>query len=349
MDKVALLPARDRAALFGETAARRGVANTIIEKDFWVCWTLKQLFGLQRDDAPTLVLKGGTSLSKAFDAIRRFSEDIDLSFDRADLGYSGDRDPEKEGISKKQSARLIEQLMHDVEGHIADRLLPALRTAIAGQLGQQTDGEWSLEIDAQDPQSLNFRYPPAFPRADYQRMTYISPRVKLELGARGDPWPTERKSIRPYAAEDFPDFFEAPECSVTVLSARRTFWEKVTALHAEAHRPDDSSTPQYFSRHYYDTAMLLDTEDGRAAVGDFQLLEQVANHKRIFFRSSWASYETARPGTLTIIPADIRIRDLRADYRDMAPMMFDEKPLSFDAILTCLRELQDTINGSNAG
>jgi predicted nucleotidyltransferase component of viral defense system len=115
MDKVALLPADDRAALFGETGAGRGVANTIIEKDFWVCWTLKRLFGLQHEDTATLVFKGGTSLSKAFGAIRRFSEDIDLSFDRADLGYTGDRDPEKEGISKKKADRLIEALVSDVD------------------------------------------------------------------------------------------------------------------------------------------------------------------------------------------------------------------------------------------
>ena len=127
MDKVALLPVDDRAALFGETAAARGVADTIIEKDFWVCWTLKRLFALQKEDVPTLVFKGGTSLSKAFGAIRRFSEDVDLSFDRADLGYSGARDPEKDGISKKQAAKLIEDLVDDVEKHIAAKLLPALR------------------------------------------------------------------------------------------------------------------------------------------------------------------------------------------------------------------------------
>jgi predicted nucleotidyltransferase component of viral defense system len=94
VDKVALLDASDRAALFGETGAARGIVNTIVEKDFWVCWTLKRLFELQNADTPTLIFKGGTSLSKAFGAIRRFSEDIDLSFDRADLGYTGDRDPE---------------------------------------------------------------------------------------------------------------------------------------------------------------------------------------------------------------------------------------------------------------
>lgn len=171
MDRVALLPANDRAALFGETGALRGVANTIIEKDFWVCWTLKRLFRLQKQDAATLVFKGGTSLSKAFGAIRRFSEDIDLSFDRAELGYTGDRDPDKEGISKKQANKLIEALVSDVERHIAEKLLPALRSAIVEQLGEPSEGKWSLEIDANDAQTVNFHYPPALASARGQRLT----------------------------------------------------------------------------------------------------------------------------------------------------------------------------------
>src|SRR3984957_5811266 len=150
MDNVALLPVDDRAALFGETAAARGVADTIIEKDFWICWTLKRLFALRAEDTARLVFKGGTSLSKAYDVIRRFSEDIDLSFDRADLGYTADRDPEKEGLSKKKSAQLIDDLVADVELHIAEKLLPALRRAIADQLGEPKDGKWSLEIDPDD-------------------------------------------------------------------------------------------------------------------------------------------------------------------------------------------------------
>jgi len=344
MDKVALLPVGDRAALFRETGAGRGVANTIIEKDFWVCWTLKRLFELQSEDAPTLVFKGGTSLSKAFGAIRRFSEDIDLSFDRADLGYSGNRDPEKEGISKKQASKLIEDLVRDVEKHIAERLLPALSAAIAGHLGQAAGGGWALEIDESDRQVVNFHYPTALPETEYEGMAYITPRVKLELGARGDPWPTVRKIIRAYAADDYPDFFEDPDCTVTVLSARRTFWEKVTALHAEAHRPADSPTPQYFARHYYDVAMLLDIEDGKAAAADFELLVQVAKHKAVFFRSGWASYDTARPGTLRIMPAQARAKDLRADYRDMARMMFDDQPLPFEEILARIERLQESIN-----
>ncbi len=345
MDKVARLPASDRAALFGETGAGRGVADTIIEKDFWVCWTLKRLFALPAGAAATLIFKGGTSLSKAFSAIRRFSEDIDLSFDRAELGYTGDRDPENQGLSRKQAARLIESLEGDVERHIADKLLPALRVQIVEQLGESTTGGWSLGIDPNDAQTVNFRYPTVLPDTEYQGMAYITPRVKLELGARGDPWPTERRVIRPYAAEDYPAFFEDPDSTVTVLSAQRTFWEKATALHAEAHRPAEASAPQYFSRHYYDLAMLLDTKEGKAAAVDFELLAHVAKHKATFFRSGWASYDTARPGTLQLLPDEARIKDLRADYRAMAPMMFDENPRAFDDILLQIRRLQDAVNG----
>ncbi|MBB4188961.1 hypothetical protein GGE07_005640 [Sinorhizobium terangae] len=344
MDKVALLPAGDRAALFGETGAGRGVANTIIEKDFWVCWTLKRLFGLHETDAATLVFKGGTSLSKAFGAIRRFSEDIDLSFDRADLGYTGDRDPEKEGISKKQANKLIEALVIDVEQHIAEKLLPALRSAIVEQLGEPTKREWSLEIDAADAQTVNFHYPTALAAAEYESMGYITPRVKLELGARGDPWPTEKRVIRPYAADDYHGFFEDSNTTVVVLSARRTFWEKATALHAEAHRPAESPTPQYFSRHYYDLAMLLATDEGKAAATDLELLAQVAKHKATFFRSSWASYDTACPGALRLLPDESRIKDLRADYRAMAPMMFDDSPPSFDQVLATIAALEESTN-----
>jgi hypothetical protein len=179
LDKVARLSAGDRAALFGETGAGRGVANTIIEKDFWVCWTLRRIFNLPKGPTASLVFKGGTSLSKAFNAIRRFSEDIDLSFDRAELGYAGDRDPEREGLGKNKAAKLIDDLVRDVETHIANLLLPALQSAFVRELGEPSEGGWSLVIDPNDAQTVNFHYPAAFATTEYAGMSYITPRVKL--------------------------------------------------------------------------------------------------------------------------------------------------------------------------
>jgi len=151
VDKVAIMPAADRAALFNQAGAARGLANAIIEKDFWVCWTLKRLFGIQGEDSPGLVFKGGTSLSKGYDAIRRFSEDIDLSFDRADLGYGGDRDPEA-APSRKKAEKLIDDLVADVEKHTETVVLPRLSAAIERELGPAAEAGWSLKIDPGEPQ-----------------------------------------------------------------------------------------------------------------------------------------------------------------------------------------------------
>jgi hypothetical protein len=275
----------------------------------------------------------------------RLSKRISGSFDRSDLGYSGSRDPTRDGISRKKADQLIEDLMRDVEEHIAEKLMPALRSAITEQLGEPADGSWSLEIDDADPHSVNFHYPTVLPETEYVGMAYITPRVRLEFGARGDPWPADMRVIRAYAAEDYPDFFQDSGVAVTVLAMQRTFWEKATALHAEAHRPSGSATPPNFSRHYYDLVMLLETAEGKAASCDFDLLATVSKHKATFFRSGWANYDTARPSTLRLVPSDARIEDLRADYRAMMPMMFDDRPPAFKDILEKIEQLQDAING----
>jgi hypothetical protein len=343
MDKVACWSAEDRAALFKQTGAELGLANMIIEKDFWVCWTLKRLFGLRGDSTPGLIFKGGTSLSKAYSAIRRFSEDIDLSFDRRDLGYDGDRNPQAAPSQNKAKA-LIESLVADVQRHIASVLLPRLNNAIMNELGSSENGAWSLVIDDNDAQNLIFNYPASLDDTEYSGLAYLSRRVKLEFGARGDVWPAEQREIQSYAAEQFPDVFELPTCSVDVLALKRTFWEKATLLHMEHHRPGGMPTPQYLSRHYSDLASLADTTEAQAALADVDLLTQVADHKAVFFRAAWAQYDTARPGTLRLSPQAARLAALRRDYEAMKPMMFDDPPPSFERVMARIRQLESVIN-----
>lgn len=319
---------------------QRGLVSAIFEKDFWVCWTLKRLFALPGDN-PSLVFKGGTSLSKIYGVIQRFSEDIDLSFDRHDLGYDGERDPQA-APSRKKAEQLLESLDADVKEHIDAVFIPRLKEAIAAAL-KRDDQPWGLEKDANDPQTVIFRYPPSLTAGAYGEIAYVNPVVRLELGARGDAWPSERHQIRSYAAEEFPEVFKEPATEVTVLAAERTFWEKATLLHAECHRPAEKPTGDRLSRHYYDLALLADTSHGDRALRNVDLLEKVAEHKARFFASSWAHYETARAGTLRLLPLEERLSWLSTDYEKMKPMIFRDAP-SFATIIERLRELERRIN-----
>ncbi len=254
MDRIAQAPEDERADLFRRAAGilRPERAPAIIEKDFWVCWALHRLFDVLQF-RPQLIFKGGTSLSKAYNAVERFSEDVDLSLSRRDLGFADDRDPEQPGISGKESRRRIEALVDTCQRAIRDRLLPGLRDDFASIIGPSA---WGVELDTIDPQTVIFTYPGSelagtLPEA-------IRPAIRLEMGARSDDWPAEEREIRPYAAEAFPAAFTvAASCQVRALDAKRTFWEKATILHAEYHRPADKPLAAGMSRHYYDIYRVL--------------------------------------------------------------------------------------------
>jgi hypothetical protein len=167
--------------------------------------------------------------------------------------------------------------------------------------------------------------------------------VKIEMGARADHWPSETKTITPYVAEQFPKGFREPSCEVKVLSAERTFWEKATILHAEFHRPADKPMPDRFSRHYADLYELIRKGVATAAVAKPELLARVAQHKSLFFRTSWARYGEAVKGTLHITPPEHRLKALRDDYTRMQQMFFGAPP-DFDKIIALLSEWESEFN-----
>ena len=338
MDAILQLSPRQRSELFQQTSQATGMEAVIVEKDFWVCWTLKELFGL-----PTigehLIFKGGTSLSKVFKVIERFSEDIDVSIDRSFLGFGGTNEPEA-GASKKEKQRRIDGLKAACQQKIAKALLPALEAAIKAKVRQ--DEKWALQSDADDPdqQTLLFDYPTSFPP---DSAGYVRRVVKIEMGARSDHWPCEAKSITPYAAEQFPQGFKEGSCTLKVLSVERTFWEKATILHAEFHRPADKPVPERFSRHYCDFYELIRKGVAKSAEPRLDLLARVAEHKSLFFKSSWAKYGEATRGRLRIAPSEQRLKTLGADYVKMQQMFFGEPP-GFDDIITLLRQWESEFN-----
>jgi hypothetical protein len=163
------------------------------------------------------------------------------------------------------------------------------------------------------------------------------------MGARADHWPHETRTITPYVAEQFPQGFEEGSCPVKVLSAERTFWEKATILHAEFHRPPDKAMPERFSRHYSDFHDLIRKGVDKAAMPKLELLARVADHKTLFFKSSWAKYGEATKGTLRIAPPEHRFKVLSDDYAKMQQMFFGE-PARFDGIMTILQEWETEFN-----
>lgn len=345
MDGIATAPAADRRDLFTETASRRALSPVIIEKDFWVCWTLKQAMSLE-SIGPNLVFKGGTSLSKVFGLIQRFSEDIDLSIQRSYLGFAGESDPERAATRTKQRERVL-SLRRACRGCVRTVVLPALAARFEGLLGPKG---WSLALDETDADTLNFIYPSAAPERptpgarSWLALPYIRPAVKLELGAGSDPYPVGNYPIRSYAAESFPQAFSNTdaECSVATLEAERTFWEKATLVHAEYHRAADKPTLARFSRHYYDLHQMALSEHGRRAVADRELLRRVAEHKQVYFASGWAHYQTA-PTRIHLVPPDTRLKELSQDYARMREMFFGPFP-TLHEILATLQILEYQIN-----
>jgi hypothetical protein len=338
MDAFAQSSVEDRRLAFEQAAAARQLSPQIVEKDFWVCWTLKRLFAL-----PTigdhLIFKGGTSLSKVFKVIERFSEDIDVSIDRGFLGFGGDNEPEAGG-SNKEKQRRIDALRVACQQKIANELQPALDAAIKSKV--RSDETWSLRTDTTDPdgQTLLFDYPSAWPVAG---IAYVRQTVKIEMGARADHWPCEAKPITPYVAEEFPQAFRETTCIIKVLSVERTFWEKATILHAEFHRPADKAMPDRFSRHYCDFHELIRKGVAKSATERLELLVRVAQHKSLFFKSSWAKFGEAAKGTLRISPPEQRVSALREDYARMQEMFFGEPP-EFQAMMAALKEWETQFN-----
>ena len=327
MDRVAHLAADQRRDLFSETAARLGMTPAVVEKDFWVTWVLQRLFA---DSALTrlLMFKGGTSLSKAYGLIERFSEDIDLILDWRVLG--GD-DPLAER-SHSQQDRLNKAIDRQGVAYIAGPLLERISAATAGVC--------QCAVGADDAHVIELRYPAAF--SD----TYLRPELRLEIGPLAAWLPHEDRSITCYAAQAFPQVFGQTEFPVRVIRAERSFWEKAAILHHEAHRPPDSALPARYSRHYYDLARMADSVVKDAALADTALLADVVAFKQRFYPRGWARYDLAVRGSLRLVPGGGALKALEADYRAMADMIFGRIP-SFDDIAARLGALEAEINGSS--
>ena len=329
----------DQAAIIREVAARRAVSAVMVEKDFWVSWTLAVLFA-HKDFGGQLVFKGGTSLSKVFGVIERFSEDIDLSVSPGFVGIS--EEWVEDAKSRKKRAERFEELEAACIKTVKERFTPELERIAEESLGKPTSGkpwmEFQVDDDTHSPVVL-FHYP----SNEGTGFEYLRRSVKMEFGSLTDQKPAGMHEIRPWLAEEFPDFFPDFRCELVALELERSFWEKATILHAEYHRDKEKPIRDRFSRHYSDTAAMAKHEQIAPALANTELAERVADWKDRFFPSGWAHYETAKPGTLRLAPPEFRIAELERDYREMQPMFLKEPP-PFATIVNELSDLEKRIN-----
>ena len=326
------LPAEERRLYIEQAAVRRNVSPVIMEKDFWVCWLLGILF--KSEFAGQLVFKGGTSLSKVFGIIERLSEDLDLSLSPEFLKL-----PDA-GTSRNRASKWMKKAEAACGDAVQNLIKPTMEAAVSGALGKSEQGWFEFLKDATtNSPVLLFHYPSSQPAV----FDYLKRSVKLEFGSLTDQQPIGRHPIKPWIADVLPHAFPEWQCDVVALELERSFWEKVTILHTEYHRPAEKPMPDRFSRHYADTAALARHPTAGRAIDQHDLRDRVVAWKGQFFGSSWANYDQAKPGTFRLVPPPERLPALKRDYQAMRGMYLSD-PASFDDILAALAALEQRIN-----
>ena len=320
----------EKQILFQNTAEKMKMHPAIIEKDFWVVTLLDYLFHI----CPwkhAFTFKGGTSLSKGYQLIKRFSEDIDLILDWRVLGY-GENEPWEERSKSKQE-QFNKEANQKAEIFLREQLLPVLQK----ELSEYFSIEANVYIDEDDAQTINFQYPQLYTNQSILQV------VRLEIGALAAWTPAASVSIQSYVAECYGDIFQKKTTEILTVRPERTFWEKATILHHEANRPENSLMPSRYSRHYYDLYCMLNSGVKETALKNIDLLYKVVEFKQKFYPRNWAHYEDAKPGTLKLCVPEYRITELEKDYQQMKEMLYGNIP-EFGTILNDIRILEKAIN-----
>lgn len=339
--------AADRRDIFVGAGQRLGTAPQNVEKDFWVCWTLDALFNDALPGGPRLLFKGGTSLSKGFGLIERFSEDIDITVFRSDIGEEASVADLEALSGKKRQAKLdaIREACRDyIAGPMTERLSASLANMLETALASPDGARVELDRDDDSGQSLLLWYPSVTDASD----GYVRKAVKIESGAKSALDPHHDHDIIPYIAPDVTGF-DLRVTGIRIVDPERTFWDKIVILHGlrkwfEA-RGALRAGGQRVSRHYYDAYRLMTAGVGAAALADPALGQDCVAHARMFFNSPALGLALAVPGTFTLTPAPEMIEPLRRDYAAMSVMIFGDLP-DFDAVLATVSALEATLNAT---
>lgn len=317
----------EKEAVFNAIAAEKGMTPFAVEKDWWVSRTLEIIF--QMNIAKHLVFKGGTSLSKAWKLINRFSEDIDLAIDKEFFeGYSGD-------ISKTKISKLRKEAGVYTTGTFFTDLQEEFKNKGYNELDFKVIDTGESD---QDPRVIEIYYPNVITSSS----EYVLPRVQIEISCRSLREPFTIKSFgslvdEVYAGRDFAEpLFEVP-----TVNPERTFLEKVFLLHEEFHRPAEKMRVDRLSRHLYDIYHLTKAGISEKAISDKELYETIVAHRYKFSRVGEVDYNLHNPKTLNPIPVLGIIEEWKSDYAKMKDdMIYEENKPSFEDLINNLEELR---------
>ena len=325
------LPKGRRFEILNQATEKTGLPAIAIEKDWWVTLCLRALFSLPYSEH--IVFKGGTSLSKGWDLIERFSEDIDLAIDRRFFGFEGD-------LSKTQIRKLRKQSCEFIS---TDLLKDLTQTFIIWEAIKECKlFAQDVSDSDKDPQVIEVHYNSVVDPSEY-----LPKRVLIELSSRSIMEPTEMREINSILSENFPQFeFAAKSFLAPIVLPQRTFLEKIFLLHEEFSQETERIRVSRLSRHLYDLARLMDTEYGTAAIQDKGLYRMIVSHREKFNPLRGLNYSNHSPDKIIIIPPDSVIKELERDYSEMTIFMIYGEVLKFDDLIDKIIELQRRINKS---
>lgn len=328
MNKWLTFPDERKIVAYTQIAENTGMAAHAVEKDWWVVQVLATIFEMQ--SGQHLVFKGGTSLSKAWGLINRFSEDVDLAIDRSFLGFDGElKKKEITALRKKANQYITQTFYPELKQRMADKGFDNVHWDILN----------STESD-QDPKIIMMHYPNVI-----ESPGYLQPRVQIEIGCRSLREPFKLQAISALLDEQYPETdFAMPSFQVPTVVPERTFLEKIFLLHEEFSKPNQLIRVDRLSRHLYDVYQLSKTGIADNALADTQLYETIVNHRHQFTRVSQVDYNQHQPQSINPIPPDGIIKEWEADYNTMLTEMIYGNAPSFKEIMEQLIELRAKIN-----
>lgn len=332
------LSKEDRVDILDRVSSELNIRQLeVIEKDWWVTAVLRAMFGLPYADH--LSFKGGTSLSKCWHLIDRFSEDIDVAIDREYLGFTGtlSKTQISDKLRRTACSFVRETMQHDLAEQLYQNGISKEKFKVNVDI---------TPISTTDPEVININYDSvqSFSIDGADGNQYVLPKVKVEVSGRSMSEPVQEIALDSMIDQVYPKApFAEPKFMVRAVLPERTFLEKVFLLHEEFAKPKDLIRVERMSRHMYDIGQMLKTPIAECAINNADLYRQVVEHRRTFIGLRGFDYDTLYPATLNIVPPVSIAEQWKADYENMRMHMIYGESVPFDALVGNLKELNDRV------